>query len=301
MPDPHTRSAPVDAGGAAKRLQDGDDAGSAAHSAGPPPLAWPLWKRVWTGMKRADVSNQAAKVAYFFFLSLPPLLMAVFGLAGIFGGDGTAGWLTDTLRADLPAEAGALVDGFVTDVVHRSHPGLLSVGLLLALWSGAGVFMALEDTLNAIYAAPRARGFVRRRAVALGTLLGVGVLFLAGSAVLLAGPAIAEALGLGRAWSVAQWPLGFALVVGAFWIVYFVLPNHDQRRRRLVLLKASAVAAALWVAATLAFRLYAANFGAYSKTYGVLGGIIVLLLWMYYTSAVVLLGGVIAREMERTE
>jgi membrane protein len=160
--------------------------------------------------------------------------------------------------------------------------------------------MALEDTLNAIYGAPQPRGMVKRRLVTLGTLLGVGMLFLAGSAVLLAGPAIAKALGLGIVWEVAQWPLGFALVVGAFWIVYYVLPNHDQRGCRRLLLKASAVAAALWVLATLAFRLYAANFGSYSKTYGVLGGIIVLLLWMHYTSMVILLGGVIAREMERT-
>jgi membrane protein len=276
MTDPHTRSAP------------GDPARSA-----------PLWKRVWTEMKKDDVSNQAAKVAYFFFLSLPPLLMAVFGLAGIFGGDGTAGWLTDTLRRNLPEEAGTLVNGFVTDVVHQNHPGLLSVGLLLALWSGSSLFTSLEDTLNAIYAVPCARGFVKRRLVALGTLLGVGLLFLAGSAALLAGPAIAKALGLGTLWSVVQWPAGFLLVVGAFWIVYYVLPNHDQRGSRVVLLKASAVAATLWLVATLAFRLYAAHFGSYSKTYGVLGGIIVLLLWMYYTSTVILVGGEIAKEMER--
>ena len=270
-----------------------------ARAAEPTPLSRPLWKRVWTELRAADLPNQAAKVAYFFFLSLPPLLMAVFGLAGIFGGDETAAWLTDALRANLPAEAGALVNGFVTEVVHGSHPGLLSIGLLLALWSGSSVFTALEDTLNAIYAASRARGFVKRRAVALGTLRGVGVLFMAGSAAVLAGPAIAKAVGMGAAWSVAQWPLGFALVVGAFWIVYYVLPGREQRGSRWVLLKASTVAAALWVLATLAFRLYAANFGSYSKTYGVLGGIIVLLLWMYYTSLVILLGGVIAKEMER--
>jgi len=272
----------------------------AARAAEPTPLSWPLWKRVWTGLRAADIPNQAAKVAYFFFLSLPPLLMAVFGLAGIFGGEETAAWLTGALHANLPSDAGALVDDFVADVVHGSHPGLLSIGLLLALWSGSSVFTALEDTLNAIYAAPGARrGFVKRRAVALGTLLGVGLLFLAGSAALLAGPAIAKAVGMGAAWSVAQWPLGFALVVGAFWIVYYVLPSREQRGSRWVLLKASAVAAALWVLATLAFRLYATHFGSYSKTYGVLGGIIVLLLWMYYTSMVILLGGVIAREMER--
>ena len=264
--------------------------------AAPPPAAWPLWKRVWARLRRGRVQEQAPRIAYFFFLSLPPLLMAAFALAGIFGGDRTADWLTTSLRRNLPAEAGDLVNGFVTDVVHGSHPGLLSIGLVLALWSGSSVIIALEDGLNAIHDVTGARGLVKRRAVALATLLAVAVLFLAGSAVLLAGPALAKGFGLGAAWSVVQWPLGFALVVAAFWIVYRVLPNVERGGPLLV---ASGVAALLWVLATLAFRLYAAHFGSYSKTYGVLGGIIVLLLWMQYTSTVILVGGILEAEMER--
>jgi membrane protein len=252
---------------------------------------------VWTRLRGSEVETQAPRIAYFFFLSLPPLLMAAFALAGIFGGERTADWLTASLRRTLPADADRLVSGFVADVVHRSHPGLVSLGLLLALWSGSSVIIALEDGLNAIHGVRCARGLVKRRAVALAALLAVGGLFLAGSAVLLAGPALAQGLGLGGAWRVAQWPLGFALVVGAFWIVYAVLPNVERRGP---VLAASAFAAALWGVATLAFRLYAAHFGAYSQTYGVLGGIIVLLLWMQYTSTVILVGGILEAELERT-
>jgi membrane protein len=274
--------------------------GSPAKKAEAPPVEWPLWKRVWTRYKNGDVANQAAKVAYFFFLSLPPLLMATFGLAGIFGGDRTAAWLSDGLQRNLPAEAGTLVNGFVTEVVRKEHPGLVSIGLLLALWAGANVFMALEDSLNVAWGVRLQRGFVKRRAVALGALLAVGLLFLAGSAALLAGPAVAKAVGLGAAGAVLQYPLGLGMVVAAFWVVYYVLPNRDQRRHKAVLLKSSAIAAGLWLLATLGFRLYAANFGSYDKTYGVLGGIIVLLLWMDYTSLVILLGGEIGSEMERS-
>lgn len=252
---------------------------------------------MWARLRAGQVQAHAPRIAYFFFLSLPPLLMAAFALAGIFGGDRTADWLTTSLRARLPAEAGELVNGFVTEVVHRSHPGLLSVGLLLALWSGSSVIIALEDGLNAIHDVTCARGLVKRRAVALATLLAVGVLFLAGSAVLLAGPAIAKGFGLGAVWSVVQWPLGFALVVGAFWTVYRVLPNVERRGP---LLMASVAATALWVLATLAFRVYAAHFGSYSKTYGVLAGIIVLLLWMQYTAMTILIGATFAAEMQRT-
>jgi membrane protein len=129
------------------------------------------------------------------------------------------------------------------------------------------------------------------------------VLFLSGSAVLLAGGGISAALGLGEfgraAWGVLQWPLGFALITATFWLIYYVLPNKDQRGCRMTLLKASAIAAVLFAAASIAFRLYMANFNSYSATYGLLGTVIVLLLWMYVTSLVILLGGEVASEMER--
>jgi membrane protein len=262
----------------------------------------PLWKRVAKEFGEDDISNQAAKVAYYAFLSLPPLVMAIFAMAGIFGGDDTAAWIAERLQTMLPAEASDLVGGFVEEV-RESHPGPLSIGLLLALWAASNVFMALEDTLNAVHHITEKRGFVRRRLVVLGTLVAVSVLFVAGSAVLLAGPALSRAMGLGAAgdavWSFAQWPLSFALVVGAFWIIYYVLPLRDQRGCKGVLLRSSAIAAALWIVATLAFRLYIANFSSYSATYGLLGAVIVLLLWLYVTSLVILLGGEISAEMER--
>jgi membrane protein len=196
------------------------------------------------------------------------------------------------------------VTGFVRDVVHQNAPGPLSIGLLLALWAGSNVFTALEDTLNAAFGIRAERPFVKKKAVAVGMLAACAVLFLAGSAVLLGGGGISDALGFGEAgravWAVLQWPLGFGLITATFWLIYYVLPNKDQRGCRMTLLKASAVSAALFVVASVAFRLYMANFGSYSKTYGLLGTVIVLLLWMYVTSLVILLGGEVASEMERS-
>ena len=264
----------------------------------------PLWKRVLHAFKADDISNQAAKVAYYFFLSLPPAVMALFGLTGLFGGQRTGDWLTQRLTGSLPAEASALVTGFVTDVVHGEAPGPLSIGLLLALWAGSNVFTALEGTLNVAFGITAERPFLRKKAVAVGMLAACAVLFLSGSAVLLAGGGISDALGLGEVgrtvWSVLQWPLGFALITATFWLIYYVLPNKDQRGCRMTLLRASAVAAALFAVASVAFRLYMASFGSYSATYGLLGTVIVLLLWMYVTSLVILLGGEVASEMERT-
>ncbi|HEU0012345.1 MAG TPA: YihY/virulence factor BrkB family protein [Longimicrobium sp.] len=269
----------------------------------PLPASAPLWKRVLREMKRDDVANQAAKVAYYFFLSFPPSLMALFGLTGFFGGAATGDWLTRRLATTLPDEASGLVRGFVDEVVHRNAPGPLSIGLLLALWAGSNVFTALEDTLNAAYGETRRRTFVRRKLLAVGMLAACAVLFLGGSAVLLGGGGIADALGMGETgrvvWGVLQWPLGFALITGTFWLIYYVLPLRDQSRCKGTLVKAAALAAVIFVLATAAFRLYVTQFGSYSATYGLLGTVTVLLLWMYVTSLVILLGGEIASEMER--
>lgn len=283
---------------------DAEEEARAAEERTPLPASAPLWKRVMHEFKADDVSNQAAKVAYYFFLSLPPALMALFGLTGLFGGAQTGDWLTGRLTTSLPAEASALVTGFVDDIVHDNAPGPLSIGLLLALWAGSNVFTALEDTLNQAFGITAKRSFIRKKAVAVGMLAACAVLFLAGSAVLLGGGGISDALGLGATgrtvWGLLQVPLGFALITATFWLIYYVLPNKDQRRWKGTLLKASAVAAVLFVGASLAFRLYMANFGAYSATYGLLGTVIVLLLWMYVTSLVILLGGEVASEMERS-
>jgi membrane protein len=283
---------------------DAEEEARAARERAPLPAGAPLWKRVMHGFTADDLSGQAAKVAYYFFLSLPPALMALFGLTGLFGGAATGDWLTGRLTTSLPAEASDLVGGFVSDIVHDNAPGPLSIGLLLALWAGSNVFTALEDTLNAVFGITAKRSFVRKKALGVGMLAACAVLFLAGSAVLLGGGRISDALGLGATgrtvWGVLQVPLGFALITATFWLIYYVLPNKDQRGCRKTLLKASAVSAVLFVAASLAFRLYMANFGSYSATYGLLGTIIVLLLWMYVTSLVILLGGEVASEMERS-
>lgn len=306
--DARTAYPPLNRATATERAGSASSSSDAPAAAAPGkknrlPLSVPLWKRVMKEFSDDDLSNEAAKVTYYFFMSLPPLLMALFGLAGLLGGQGTADWLVEKLSTSLPGEASALVSQFVAEVVHENAPGPFSIGLLLALWAASNVFMSLEDTLNRAFEITEKRGFVKKRLVALSVLGLCSVLFLGGSTALLAGPAISDALGLGAvgrtAWGIAQWPLAFALISAAFWVIYYVLPNQDQKGCRKVLAKAAAISAGLWVLATLAFRVYVSNFGSYSKTYGFLGGFIVLLLWLYVTSLVILLGGEVASEMER--
>ncbi len=262
-----------------------------------------LLKRVVHEIQEDDIPGQAAKLAYYAFLALPPAIMAVFGLAGMLGSMEMAQSLQQQAQVALPrAVTDEIIGPFIEQVVLNRAPGPFSIGLLLALWSASGVFGGLMTTLNTAYDVEEDRSFLKRRAIALGVMIASAILFLVAAAALLAGPQIADAIGLGSmanvVWSILQWPLAFAFMVAAFWAAYYVLPNRDQSEYKKVLLKAAAAAALLWVAATAAFRLYIANFSSYSETYGIIGTFIVLLLWFYVTGLVVLAGGELASEME---
>jgi membrane protein len=254
-------------------------------------------------MMENDALNVAGGMAYFAFLALPPTIVVLFALTGFFGGDAAAEWITAQLSTAMPDEASDLIDGFVQSVVYTQAPGLFSVGLVLALWASSNIFMAVTRALNIAYDIGESRSFIKMRALALGVTVLFVVFLLGGSAVLLLGPQIANALDLfgvaGVAWSIAQWVLPFLLVVGAFAIAYYILPNRQQTRHNREILIGAVVGAVVWVLATVAFRFYIGNFGAYDETYGTLGGIIILLLWLYMTMLVILLGGQVAAELER--
>ena len=287
--------------GARDEAVDADD--------GRPPLSMPIHKRVFREIIDDDVTGQGARVAFFMFSSLPPALLVIFALTGLLGGESVADFITNQIQEVLPGSpdeeetAAGYVSLFVREVVHANAPGPLSIGLLLGLWASSAVFVALTEALNKVFDVRENRSWFRKRGLAVLVMLGFALFFLCGSIVLLAGPGIADRIQLGTVgattWAIVQWPLAFALVVLAFFIVYYVLPNRDQSGNRKILLRSSAIAAGLWLIATLGFRLYITNFGSYSATYGFVGAVMVLLLWMYLTSIVILVGGEISAEMER--
>lgn len=262
-----------------------------------------LLRSLWRAIVEDDVFNVAGGMAYFAFLSLPPTILVLFALTGFFGGEAAAAWITAQLTAFMPAEAAGWIDTFVDNVVGTHAPGPFSLGLLLALWAASNVFMAVTRALNLAYGIHQSRTFLRQRALALGVMLLFVVFFLSGSATLLAGPQIAAALDLfgvaERVWNVVQWVMPLLLIGGAFWMAYFILPARDQKRHNREIVIGAAVATVLWLLSTIGFRFYIGNFGRYNETYGVLGGVIILMLWLYVTMLVILIGGQLAAELER--
>lgn len=262
-------------------------------------------KQIFADAREDNITGEAAKVAYYLFLSLFPFILVLLSLTGLVGGDQAFQWIMGRIQQAVPPETAGFLERFVREITDQPRPGVFSIGLLLTLWAASGGISAPADGLNVMFDVGASRGWVRKRATALAVLL-VAVLLLTGGAfILIAGPAIARATGLGPIWSVLSWPIAFLMLAALFYLIYYTLPDRDQSRSRLPVLIGAVAGAAAWLLATLLFRLYITNFGSYSATYGFVGAIIVLMLWLYLTALAILFGGEIAsaaaRRMERGE
>lgn len=245
-----------------------------------------------------NLTGEAAKVAYYFFLSLFPLILVLFALTGLLGGDAAFRWIMGRLETALPADTATYLERFVRQVTDQPRPGVLSIGILLTLWSASNVFTAFADGLNTMYDVEETRSWWKKRLVAIALLVATAVLIVGSATAILAGGAIGRALGVGALWNALVLPIAFVLLTLGLWLIYYFLPAVESRRRKGRILVGAIVGALVWIGATYLFRLYVANFGSYGETYGFVGAVIVLLLWLYLSALAVLLGGEVAAVLE---
>ena len=265
----------------------------------------PLVKKTVNEIGEDRVPTLAAETAYYFFFSLFPLLLFLTPLLGLVGnGQQLMESLLGRLSTTMPADTLALVRRVLGEIITSSgNAGVMSVGALLAAWSGSNIFGALMDALNVAYDVSETRPWWKKQLLRIGTLLIAGGILLLSTAIFLDGERLAHwagsALHLGTAsvaaWNVLQQILGAVLMTAVCATMYKLLPNVRQRWSHIVF--CSAITTVLWIAATLLFRLYVQHFGAYNKTYGTIGAVIMLLSWMYYSMFVVLAGGELASEL----
>lgn len=269
---------------------------------------WPLVKRVGAELWRDNVLTIAAAVAYNFFFSLFPLLLFAAPLVALVGDEQKmVGWILAQLQGAVPPAAYEVLRGIVRSVVFAPDaPGLVSVGALLTLYSASNIFGSLMGALNIAYGVKEdRRPWWKQRLLALGMVFVVGALFGVAATVMLGGPNLVDALAswmrIGTAgkwiWLVLQYPLAFAFLVLALWLIYTILPDFPQHRTQI--LAGSIVAALLWVVATIVFRQYVVHFNAFNKAYGTIGAVLLLLSWMYYSMIVVLAGGELNAELAK--
>ena len=264
----------------------------------------PLLKKTLREIGADNIGTLAASAAYNLFFSLFPLLLFITPLLSLFGDkQRTVGWLMSQLTSVLPPTQIPAVRDILEKVVFAGNaPGLISLGLLLAAWSGSNIFGTLMNALNTAYDVQETRSWIKQQLIRLlAFALGGGVLIVA-TIVFLDGEGVANwigrMLGLTSAviwlWKILQFPLALAGLVGLAFVTLYLLPNVKQRKAHVLV--ASIVTTLLWLAATLLFRLYVKDFPP-NPAYGLIGGVIILLTWMYYTMFVFLVAGELASEL----
>ena len=264
-----------------------------------------LLKKTLSEVWADNVLGLSAQAAYSFFFSLFPMLLFLAPLFGLIGNEGEViEKILTRLELTLPPEAYALLAGVVRDVVLGDNaPGLISVGLILAAYSASAVLDTVAGALNQAYDASDPRPFWKKRLISMGFAVIAGIVIAFSTVVMVAGHSIVDfAAGFARisgdtarVWAVVQYPLALALLIGCLWLLFYFLPYVKQKKSHVLV--GSVFTVALWILVTMLFRLYVSNFGSYNKTYGTIGGVIVLLAWMYWTMVALLTGGELNAEL----
>lgn len=262
-------------------------------------------KRAWQEGKDDNVSMLAGGVAFFAFLSLFPALIAAITIYGLVAEPETVARQIEGLAGSLPEESRGLIAGQLNSIVQGSGGALgigLVISLLAALWSAAGGTGNLMQAVNLAYDEKESRGFLKLKGIAIALTFGAILFVLLTLALVAVVPPVLETLQLGILGTVlaqvVRWGLLVALVVAALAVVYRVAPDRDAPKF-LWVSTGALVAAVLWIIGSVLFSLYVNNFGSYNKTYGAIAGVVVLMLWLYLTSYIVLLGAEINAESER--
>ena len=248
-----------------------------------------------------DVPGLAAQMAYSAILALPPFLLLLAGLTSIVDNVFPVGNLTQEIvnRAGeyLPDDATSLLESFTTEVVNSNGIGAIVFGLLGSLWAASSATGTVMKALNRAYDVEEQRGFLRRKATALGLTVLFGGLLLCASLIFATGNFMAQSLGDALGWKsgVTQTWQGLApvialgMVVAGVAMLYWLAPNTGHQFRWLT--PGAILFVIAWIIATVGFTVYVSNFSSYNRTYGSLAAMIILLIWLYWSNMLLLIGG----------
>jgi membrane protein len=291
--------------GGAERRSDYSPAGTDGKSS-----LFATVKRTFTEFSEDNMSDWAAALTYYGLLSMFPALIALVSIVGLVGDPATTTKaITDMVTKVGPSSAADTFAGPIKSITsNRGTAGVLFiVGLGTALWSASAYVGAFMRAANIVYETPEGRPFWKLRPLQiLVTLVMLVMLALVAVALVLTGPivtAVAGPLGIGSTavsiWNIAKWPVLLAVMVTMFAVLFYSAPNVKLVGFRWVT-PGALLAIVLWLVASAAFAFYAANFGSYDKTYGTLGGLVCLLVWLWITNVALLLGMELNSERERS-
>jgi membrane protein len=269
-------------------------------------LSWPeLLKRTYKDLMADDGLGLAAQLAYYFFLALFPAILCVIALASFLPLTNFTDEIVSSLGRFAPEEMLAIIRNAMVRLSNGEDGGILSIGLLGAIWSSSAAMVAMIDAMNRAYDIEESRPWWKVRLMAIGLTIGLAVFVVLSFGLVVAGPQLADWLAANfgfssffvTTWKVLQWPIAFALVVTGIGLIYYYAPDAEQEW--VWITPGSLIAAVLWLIGSLGFRFYVVNWGNYEATYGAITGVILLMLWFYLSGLVLIVGAEASAEIER--
>jgi membrane protein len=275
-----------------------------------PSIGGTLWRAVKAA--RADnIGDSAAALAYYAFTSLPATLLTSLGLFALVAGRDSVDTLAEKLGTVAPREAVTLVQSSLNRTLENRSGALLMlvVGVVLALWTATGAMSALMRGLNSVYGREDSRGFVKQRLTALAMVVCAFVAFALMLGLLVLGPFLSGWIGravdmeglVSWLWWAAQWPLLVGGLLLAASAVLYLGPDLEEGHRLRFVTLGSAIAVAVWLAASAVFAVYVSRFGSYNKSWGSLAAVIVTLVWLWIGGLSILFGAEVDAVAEHEE
>ena len=269
------------------------------------PISWPeLTTRTYREVMADDCLGLAAQLAYYFFLALFPALLMLVAIVSFLPIVGLLDAITGTLARVAPTDVLSIIQDQILKIAHEKNGGLLTIGMLGAIWSTSAGVDAIIGTLNKAYDVQESRPWWKVKLIAISLTVALALFIVVSFGLVMVGPTLAERIAewahLGPvfewSWKILQWPLVFLPVTSGVGLIYAFAPDVVQEWFWIT--PGAIVATTLWLAISLGFKFYVARFGSYNATYGVIGGVIVLMLWFYLSSLAVLIGAELNAEIE---
>jgi membrane protein len=261
-------------------------------------------RRAWHGFVRHRGIDSAAALTFFSSLALFPMALTVVSAFAIGSGKRDADTnLLDIVGEVVQPETVDILREPLTQLFTVSNPGIaLAVGLAFSLWSLSSYATGFGRAVNTAYEVQEGRQIWKFRGLMLVLAVFLLALFAAIAVLLLTTQRVAEAVGIAEpwlgVWVIGRWPTVAILFTLLIAVLYYVTPNVRHHRMRWVSFGAL-FAIIVWGLATAAFTIYVSTVGTYDRIYGWLGGGLALLLWLYITNLVLVLGAEVDAELVR--
>lgn len=261
-----------------------------------------------TQTKEHDLSGTSAELAYRLFLALFPFLILLVSLASFIakaiGVANPAHDIVNSLGSALPSDTAKVIERQLSGVINGRSAGLLSFGIIGTIWAASSGMGSIIKATNRAYGTRETRSYFKRTGLAIGMTVSAGLALLLASVVLIGaqvfGVRIGDSMGIGPVTaifiSIVRFPIAIVLILFAVGVLYWVAPN--QKQDLIWISPGAAFFSVAWIIMTSVMGIYVSHFASYNATYGALAGVVILMVWLYFSSFLLLLGAEINAAIE---